>query len=523
MASFIGTASTVPGTTGATAVTLPTWAAGDLVLVFVGWKYFAGSATISAGWTDVTGAVQNSGVTTTGTDAGGTGGQVFARVMQAGDTAPTVTPSGINSQAYVAESWRPDSGNTWADAANLAGIPFASATDDSLASPLTGSGTFSTQPDAAGGAQLTGFGCIPTDVGTGVSSASTANSGISGATDTVRQYAENTLGADLAVGSWTTTGWTGTGTGASTLTMTTDAGARQNGVLIALWLRESAAGTNAPAEQPSGTGAANAATAAVGANAEQPIGTGVAQVATPSLGVQSQATGGTGQAFDATVTTAGGTSAAAETTTGTGSAPDAAAAVTVNAGQPGGTGTAQAATAALTGPADETTGVGAAPDALAALAVNAGQPVGTGSAFDATVSTAAQTNAPAELTSGTGTASDATAALAVNAGTSTGSGQAFNATVTIGVNALAGLASATGASLGAVAAIAVQVEAALATGQAFDAETPPESTPGQMYPAEAASATLTPVTPAGPRMDPSAASGPQMTRRESAGSTMVGA
>jgi hypothetical protein len=243
-----------------------------------------------------------------------------------------------------------------------------------------------------------------------------------------------------------------------------------------------AAGANA--EAASGTGSSLDAQATVTVNAEAASGTGAAPDPTPAVTVNAEAASGTGVALDATVSTTNATNAPAEAATGTGSALDAIAAVDANAGVATGTGAANNTGIAVAANAETATGVGKAEydiydpgydpgyvseGAQVAIGVNVGAATGTGTSFDATVSTAAITNAPAEAATGTGAANDAAVAITVPAGVATGTGTANNATVQVGREAPAEVAAGTGSAPDATVAIAVSAEAATGTGAALDA------------------------------------------------------
>jgi len=240
----------------------------------------------------------------------------------------------------------------------------------------------------------------------------------------------------------------------------------------------------AQADAASGAGAAQDARTAIQASADQATGTGAAPDATAALAVNAEAAAGTGAAYDATVSTEAGTNAQAEVATGTGTAYDAQAALAGAADAAAGAGTAPAGTASIGAAPETATALGAAvwsvfppqfppefPQAGAqtAIAVNAELASSTGTAYDATVSTAAQTNAQAEVATGTGVALDATVHVAVGAGVAIATGAALDAIGQAAREAPAGLATAAGTALDATAAVLATAEAALATGQALDA------------------------------------------------------
>lgn len=184
-----------------------------------------------------------------------------------------------------------------------------------------------------------------------------------------------------------------------------------------------ASGTDAPAGNAAGTGAANAATAAIKPSAGNAAGTGAANAPTPAITLTAGNAAGTGAAYSATVR------------------------ASLTGGNAAGTGAANAPTAQLT--------------------VSAGYASGTGAAYDATVSTTSSTTAPAELASGTGAAYDATVRVTFSAGLATGTGAANAATG--GVGASPSAATGTGSANGISVALAAPAGAATGTGAANDA------------------------------------------------------
>jgi hypothetical protein len=240
MATFIASATT-PVTVGVATITptLPTWAAGDIVLIGIYGKYGSTSAfTGGTGWTLVRSAT--GGTVTTGNDAGDSFLRIYARVMQTGDTAQTFTAgtTAPNSWGAVAVTYRVGTGNTWADAAALANIPSTSGNDTTAASPLTATGTFATQPSAASGATLVAFGALPTDQPTAFGTPTITATGISGGTSTQRTFAISSVGADSSGAVWDRLGWTGTATSATTIAITPTGVTNNYGPVVALWLRE---------------------------------------------------------------------------------------------------------------------------------------------------------------------------------------------------------------------------------------------------------------------------------------------
>lgn len=90
--SILGTTCTTNSGTTIT-VTLPSWTAGDLALVFLGSDMFGSGGTWSAltGWTQV--SYQNNSAAQ---------GDIRYRIMQAGDSNPTFTFSTTRAQAAIA-------------------------------------------------------------------------------------------------------------------------------------------------------------------------------------------------------------------------------------------------------------------------------------------------------------------------------------------------------------------------------------------------------------------------------------
>lgn len=200
----------------------------------------------------------------------------------------------------------------------------------------------------------------------------------------------------------------------------------------------------------------------------------------PNTGLAS----GTGQAYDATVATTGNTNAAAGLAAGTGEAFNATTTILSNPGAASGTGQAFGAAASIATSSGGAAGSGTAGGPSPALATGAGTASGTGTAYDATISTATQTNADAGLASGTGDAFGASIAIAATAGAAGGGpfdpryfdpayfdtfalGQAFQPATSIATNA--GGAAGAGAAGGPAPALAVGPSPASGTGQAYDA------------------------------------------------------
>lgn len=242
MATFVanGTAYQPSTVVSPAPVTLGTHAAGDLLLVAVMGKYAATAPSAPSGWTAIRSA--SGGVVTTGNDAGNSFIWLYGKVATSGSETFSLTigtlPNSINA---IAAAYRPTSGNTWTDAGNLATIPWVATDDTTAATPLGSTGTFSTQPVAASGATLVAFGAIPTDLGTGAGTPVITNSGLSGGTSTFRQYAESAAGADSAGMHWDRLGFTGTGSGVTTVQITPTGANNNYGPTMAIWLRESTA------------------------------------------------------------------------------------------------------------------------------------------------------------------------------------------------------------------------------------------------------------------------------------------
>jgi len=272
-------------------------------------------------------------------------------------------------------------------------------------------------------------------------------------------------------------------------------------------------GTEAPAEQATGTGTADDATATVATTAEQSTGAGTASDsstsvtatagqaagdgtaddgsasitvtgqpadgvgtaddATAGVATEAEQATGTGTALDATVATVAVTNAPAEQANGTGAASDGTAAVSAQAGQAGGTGTAGDATVTTEeiaeAPAEQAQGTGTGGDGSAAVAISGGQAAAVGSALDATVATVSSTEAPAEQAAGVAGASDGSVMAAVAAAFAPGSGVANSATVLCLV--LAAIATATGTAFDAMPMVGVHAGQATGTGTALDATT----------------------------------------------------
>jgi hypothetical protein len=181
----------------------------------------------------------------------------------------------------------------------------------------------------------------------------------------------------------------------------------------------------ANAEAPVSAGSAFDATvpAAVTAPAEQPTATGSAQDASVALAASAEAPGSTGAASDGS----GLLGANSELSTAVGAAQSGSASLGANAEAPASVGAAQSIDRVdLAVNADAASATGTANVASADLGVVAEQPSSTGAAFDATVSTAAVTNAPAEVATATGAAGDAAVAISANPEQPTAGGTALD-------------------------------------------------------------------------------------------------
>jgi hypothetical protein len=527
MATFNNVATTSPASGTTVTATLPTFSAGDIVLLYISGKYNASVTRGSdpSGWTFV--SARSGGTVTTGNDAGDSFIFLYAKVMVGGESNPVYTHSaGGNSINATAISYTPASGKLWTDRADLTQIPMAFGNDTTTATPITsGAVTFGTQPNAALGDAVVCFAAAPTDAGSAQSSPTvTWAAGISGGTVTGRSYTENIQGADSCALCWEHVGFTGTST--STVTMSTVATGATNfyGPVLGVWLREqavtnasaecatgtgtannvtlpawvevsfarlvtpgaSAPATNAPAECATGSGAADDSPVALGLSVESAAGTGAADDAGASLGMSAQDVTGTGTAYDTTVTassnalaecatgtgaaddptvsTAAATDAPAEAATGTGAAGDAGASLAVNAEAATGTGTAYDTTVSIPAAVD----VSFARFTIAAQTL-AGVGEGTGTAHDATVSTDSATSASAECATGTGEAPFDSTGNSVSVELTSqspidGTGTAYDATVTTGSSTSANAEAATGTGSADDAGVSLGVNAEVATG-----------------------------------------------------------
>lgn len=251
MATRIAGASTVPVVTGTVSITMATHQAGDLLIIAIGGKYNAttgafSTSPVDSGFTQV--AFVSGGTVTTGNDAGDSFLGIYAKVATSAAETAGVISGGLapNSWWMICESFRPDSGKVWTDAAALASIPSISANDTTAATPLTGTGTFSPQPVAAQGAMLVAFGAFPSDLGSSIGAVVLSNGGLTGGATAALTYVENALGADSGGASWLYTGFTGTASGATTMSVTIVSLSNNYGPLVAMWLRETAAPGSPP-------------------------------------------------------------------------------------------------------------------------------------------------------------------------------------------------------------------------------------------------------------------------------------
>lgn len=243
MATRRASTGTVPAGTASFTLTLATHAAGDLLLAWVGGKYGA-TATIPAapsGWVKI--GSTTGGTVTTGTDAGDSFVAVYAKVAaSSSETNPVFSAGGTAPDSWwgIAESFTPAAGKEWDDRFAFASAPQLAVNDTSATTPVTGSGTYGTQPNANRGDTIAACAAIPTDAGTGASSPGvTFSAGASGGSASVGTYVENALGADSAGISYALVGFTGASTGTTTLTVTVAGATNNYGPTLAVWLRES--------------------------------------------------------------------------------------------------------------------------------------------------------------------------------------------------------------------------------------------------------------------------------------------
>ena len=243
MVSRVGSTSTVPAGTASFAASLPAHAAGDRLLVVVGWKYdTAAVPTISAGWTLV--ASGTGGTGSTGNDVGPVGWAVYGRdAVSSGTSAPTITAGspGPNTWLSWAFAYRPGSGLAWRDP--LASSLVVAGSDTNAASPLsvTATSAWSGQPKA--GDAILAVGVEPNDTAAALSGATITAAGLSGGTVSTAssQFAKTSLAND-ALMMWSDwTGFTGTATAAPVGTLTPDNPGNHYGAMAFVALRESAA------------------------------------------------------------------------------------------------------------------------------------------------------------------------------------------------------------------------------------------------------------------------------------------
>lgn len=232
MVTKVGTATTVASSTASITPTLPSWSAGDIVVITLAGKYSSTTQPSDpSGWTNLYWRTGGTGLS--GNDSGFVFQGAWYRVMQSGDTAPTFNAGATapNSWEGIASSFTPGASKQFPASSP---ITVSSAIDDtSTSSPLTGICTLNCES----GDLLYAVGNVPTDASTGLTSVSHSHASVSGGT-TTSGYVENAQGQDSAAGWLSKEGWTGTvSSGDHTVTFTFSA-TPQAGVITLLAITE---------------------------------------------------------------------------------------------------------------------------------------------------------------------------------------------------------------------------------------------------------------------------------------------
>jgi hypothetical protein len=240
-------ATNAPAAVTAFTPTLPTHTSGDRLILAVVGKYDTTTIpTINQSWTLLKSGTGGTG--STGNDAGQTFWAVYGiDATSSSMTAPTVTPGATapNSWTWVAASYRPYTGYTWADAIGTSAAWVQSASDTSTASPLTGTAGAFTGVQPTGGDAIFAVGVIPTDLGSALGATTLTATGLSGGTVTAAttQYTENTLGQDSAAVWADWTGFTGTASAGVAASFTITSSTNHSGSIVAVALRQTLAAT----------------------------------------------------------------------------------------------------------------------------------------------------------------------------------------------------------------------------------------------------------------------------------------
>lgn len=211
-------------------------------------------------------------------------------------------------------------------------------------------------------------------------------------------------------------------------------------------------------DAPTGAGTANAAVPSVGAKPTAATGSGAAQSVTGTISPVVQAASGAGAAQTpaANIAPPGGlatgagaaqapgtaVSGTSGTATGSGTPGAPSAAISANPGAAASTGTAQTPGTTISGTSGTATGSGTPGTPSTSLLVNPATATGVGTALDATVTTAAATNAPATTATGTGGGQNPTTAVAPTPGVAATTGVAQ--TPAAGVAGTSGTATGSG-------------------------------------------------------------------------------
>lgn len=240
MVSVVGTTSGAPASSAAFQITLPSYASGDRgILIVSGKPSTLSTPTIDQGWTLLV-STSNLGVGIQGADTGTVRVNIYAKDLDASETAPTVTPgtTAPNTWVWVCRTFRPDSGKTWLDA--LASMPRSLAADTNTASPQAANSSgmaSSTAGDAV-------FVCMgnPSDSITAVASGTITATGLTGGTveATSTNFVANSLGNDCSVFWMGWTGFTGTQSGQFASSMTGTGLTNHSGAVITMSVREQA-------------------------------------------------------------------------------------------------------------------------------------------------------------------------------------------------------------------------------------------------------------------------------------------
>jgi hypothetical protein len=265
------------------------WAAGDLLLLYVGWKQTGAALTTPSGWTSLISGQASANGAAYGAAAGDTKISVFYRVAQTGDTAPTIAD--LTGGSTVAGS-----GNVMAAQImglhNATGVWSVAAVGGSQDTNSTAwSIPFGSDPGITSGDFLATLMAKTTTAGSPSAAAVTATGAVIGAGNNITSI-QSTIGADVATQAIRYSVTSGTAIANPTFTVTQSS--NNYGAVALVRVRESTGSAYSGSGALSGTGTVSGAGTPAFDQPGALSGSGaVSGTGTPAL-IQSGALGGSG-------------------------------------------------------------------------------------------------------------------------------------------------------------------------------------------------------------------------------------